>query len=154
MLSRKSPASPRLRLLTVMYGLIVFLWLMPEDHQVWPVTGLGVGLALLVVTRVTLRRLGGRPFPPRYLLQGAVLLGALVGLGANLAAVGLMFFKNALHAHLFLDYPVGLMGAMLARGPGWALAGGLVGLGAAFIQMIRLTTDPYVQPDPDQKNAS
>jgi hypothetical protein len=64
-------------------------------------------------------------------LAGA-LLGAALGLAAALTAATLMFFKNALHAHVFLDYPPALIGAMLARGPVWLLAGALLGLGAAL----------------------
>jgi hypothetical protein len=121
------------RLLTVVFGLLVFLWLTPEDNAVWPVTVLGVGLSVMGIGHMVLRRLGGQAIPAQYVPVGAALLGTLIGLGASLSVTGLMFFKNALHAHLFLDYPVGMMLAMLAHAPGWALAGGLVGLGTALI---------------------
>jgi hypothetical protein len=59
----------------------------------------------------------------------AALLGGIVGLGGALSSAGFMFFKNALHAHAFWDYPPGMVGAMLSRAPSWALAGALAGLG-------------------------
>ncbi len=124
--------NPRTRLLAVVCGLLIFLWFTPEDNQVWPVTILGILLSLVVVGLTIIRRLGGTTIPARYVLPGALLVGALTGLGASLSIAGLMFFKNALHAHLFLDYPPGMMLAMLGRAPGWTLAGALVGLGTAF----------------------
>jgi hypothetical protein len=39
-----------------------------------------------------------------------------------------MFFKNARHGHLFPDYTLEMMLAMLSRAPAWAIAGGLFGL--------------------------
>lgn len=123
----------RTRLLAVACGLLMFLWFTPEDNQVWPVTLLGVMLSLLLVGLTVIRRLGGTVVPARYVLPGGLLLGALAGLGSSICAAGLMFFKNALHAHLFLDYPAGMMLAMVERAPGWALAGAFVGLGTACI---------------------
>jgi hypothetical protein len=119
----------RARWLTLVYGLLLFLWLSPEDNQVWPVAVLGWGLAALTIIMTLVGRIGGQMIPNRYLLPGAGLLGALIGLGASLAAVALMLFKNAMHAHLFLDFPPGLMIATLERAPVWALAGALAGLG-------------------------
>jgi hypothetical protein len=125
--------SARTRALTVVYGLLIFLWLSPEDNTVWTVTLLGVGLSLLLVGLTTLGCLGGQLISARHVVPGASLLGALVGLGASICVTGLMFFKNALHAHLFLDFPPGMLLATLARAPGWALAGGLAGLGIACL---------------------
>jgi hypothetical protein len=127
----------RTRLLTAVCGLIIFLWLSPEDNQVWPVTLIGVFLSLLVVSLTVFRRLGGRAIPARYVPLGALLLGGLTGLVASLSITLLMFFKNALHAHLFLDFPPGMLLAMLARVPGWAVAGGLVGLGISLVWLAR-----------------
>lgn len=127
----------RTRLIAVVYGLLLFLWLSPEDNQVWPVALLGNGLAALLVARAVLVNLGGREIPARYVLPGAALLGGLTGLGGSVATALLMFFKNALHAHLFLDYPPGLLLAILQRAPGWALAGALAGFGLALLWRAR-----------------
>ena len=122
----------RTRLLIIAYGLLLFLWFTPEDNQVWPVTLLGLGLATLVVLWNVLSKLGGKVLSIRYLTAGALVLGVLIGAGTSVASAGLMFFKNALHAHLFVDFPTPLLLAMLERTSAWGLAGGLVGLGAAL----------------------
>lgn len=121
-----------LRRLIVLYGLLVFAWLSPEDNLVWPPVVLGFGLVLLIILRWGINTLGGRALTPREILVGAPLLGLLIGLGTSISAAGLMFFKNALHAHVFLDFPPLLMLAMLERAPAWGLAGMLIGLGLAF----------------------
>jgi len=48
-----------------------------------------------------------------------------------------MFFKNALHAHAFWDYPPPMVVAMLTRAPSWTLAGGLAGLGIGCLWVWR-----------------
>jgi hypothetical protein len=57
-----------------------------------------------------------------------LLLGAADGLGTSVATAVLMFFKNARHAHVFPDYPAGMIIAVLERAPLWAAAGALAGL--------------------------
>ncbi len=121
-----------IRLLAVGYGLLILIWMSLEDNAVLSVTLLGAGLALLVSGLFLLSRAGGRAVPPYYVLPAMIALGILVGLGTSAATAGLMFFKNAMHAHVFLDFPPGLMLAILERASAWALAGGLTGLGGAF----------------------
>ncbi len=121
------------RLLTVLYGILIFLWLSPEDNTVWPVALIGAGFSLLLVSLLLMRQLGGRAISDRYVVPGALLLGALIGLGASLSITFLMFFKNALHAHVFLDFPGGMLLSMLGRAPGWTLAGAFIGVGIALI---------------------
>lgn len=123
----------RLRTLTLVYGLLLFVWLTPEDDTLWTATLLGVGLSLLVLVWWVGSRLGGRAIPAAYLPVGGVIAGAIVGVGAALCTASLMFFKNALHAHPFWDYPPSLVAAMLGRAPVWLLAGGLVGLGLGLL---------------------
>jgi hypothetical protein len=122
----------RTRLFIIGYGLVLFIWFTPEDNHVWPATVLGLGMAALLLIWNVLSKLGGKTIPRQYVVLGAVLLGAVVGAGTSVATAGLMFFKNALHAHLFVDYPTPLLLAVLERAPAWGLAGGLVGLGAAL----------------------
>jgi hypothetical protein len=119
----------RTRLAALAYGLILLVWLSLEDQTVGPVALLGLGLGLIVVTLTIFAKLGGMVIAARLVPLGLLLVGVLVGVAGCIAAVLLMFFKNALHAHLYLDFPPGLMLAMLARTPAWALAGGLAGLG-------------------------
>lgn len=115
------------RALLSAYGLLVFVWLSPEDQHVWPPVLLGAGAGLLLALRVVPRPLEA----PGWAIA---LFGALLGAGTSVAAVGLMFFKNALHAHVFLDFPPALLLALLSRAPGWALAGALAGCGAALLR--------------------
>lgn len=127
------------RLIAMGYGLALFLWMSVEDNAIWPVTLYGLGLAALIVNLTLLDKMGGKFILPRYLpLIGAV-WGALIGLGANIAVTGLMFFKNAVHAHFFLDYPPELMLAMLRRAPVWTAAGSLVGIGLKLVWLSRLS---------------
>lgn len=129
MMLRIPTRSRRLRWLTLGYGILVFLWLSPEDNHVAPIAVLGGGLSALLVILMVTGRLGGKEIPARYIPLVGLALGAITGLGAALTTAGLMLFKNALHAHIFLDYPPGLMLDILARAPVWTLAGGLAGLG-------------------------
>jgi hypothetical protein len=130
----------RTRLIATFYGLLIFIWMTPEDNAVWPVVVLGAGVSVLVVVLALLGSLGGRDIPHRYLLPGAGALGVLAGLGATLATAGLMLFKNALHAHVFLDFPPLMMLAVLQRAPVWALVGGLCGLGLGLLVYGRETS--------------
>jgi hypothetical protein len=125
-----------LRLLTIFYGILIFIWMSFEDNQTWPVVVLGSGLATLLVIWLLLRQMGGTAIRVRSLMAGGALLGALVGLGACLAATFLMFFKNAWHAHVFLDYPAPMLLAMLSRAPYWTAAGGLGGLGLSLLRVV------------------
>lgn len=122
-----------IRWAALLYGGIALLWLNLEDTRVWPVALLGWSGALLLVVGMATRHVGGAVLSRRRVVIGAMLLGAGVGLGSSLVCAGLMFFKNALHAHLFLDYPPLMLLAMIQRGPGWMLAGGLLGLSAALL---------------------
>src|SRR5688572_29297128 len=122
----------RLRLIIIAYGLLLFIWFTPEDNHVWPAIQLGLGMTALVVIWNLLWRLGGKTVTRQYVLSGAVILGALIGAGTSLTTAALMFFKNALHAHLFVDYPTPLLLAVLERAPVWGIAGGLAGLGAGL----------------------
>lgn len=118
-----------LRTITLVYGLLLFIWLTPEDSSVGIVAALGVGATLLTLMWVIRRRLAGWQIPLAYLPAAGTLAGAIAGVGSTLAAAGLMFFKNALHAHAFWDYPPQLIVAMLTLAPQWAAAGALAGLG-------------------------
>ena len=123
----------RARLIAIGYGILIFLWLSPEDQAVWPTVLLGAGLAGLVILLWLLGRYGGRHLPARYVPAVTTVVGAGIGLGTSLATVALMFFKDARHAHPFPDHPPGLLLAILERGPVWALAGGLTGLALGLI---------------------
>lgn len=124
--------SRRLRWLALLDGLITLLWLSREDNDVAAVATLGWAMTILLLAFAVTGQLGRRQISARYVLVGGVLLGALAGLGSVLMTTGLMLFKNALHAHLFLDYPPHIMSGILERAPVWTLAGALAGLGLAL----------------------
>ncbi len=126
------PPHPRwLSLVTLLYGILLFLWLTPENG-VWLAAGLGLGLSVLVAAHGAFR-LAGRTFSAPHWLAGAVLLGVMVGGGGVIGTVLLMFLKSSLHNHVYPDYPLPMLLAMLERMPAWALAGALVGLAAGLL---------------------
>ncbi len=149
------PPSKRLRRVTIGCGLLLFIWLTPEDNSVWPVAVLGIGAALLGCVWMIRQRLSGSRFSRRYVPIGAALMGGIIGLGGTLITAGLMFFKNALHAHAFWDYPPAMVAAMLTRAPSWALAGALAGLGVGCL-WVWYRTNPTTkqvtiqEPQPDK----
>lgn len=126
-----------IRWAALLYGGMVLVWLNLEDTRVWPVALLGWSGALLLAAGMTTRHVGGAVLSRGTVLLGGALIGAGVGLGSSLICAGLMFFKNALHAHLFLDYPPLMLLAMIQRGPGWAAAGALLGFSAALLWTAR-----------------
>jgi hypothetical protein len=121
--------SRRLRWLALLDGLVMLMWLSRENNNVVTATVLGWALAILLLVFMVTGQLGGRLISVRRVVLGGVVLGAVAGLGSAITTTGLMLFKNALHAHVFLDYPVHVMVGILARTPIWTLAGALVGLG-------------------------
>ena len=119
----------KLRLGALGYGVLLFIWSSIEDNSVLPVALLGGGLALILLALWITGRFGGRAFAGRSALLAAALAGAAAGLAAALAVALLMLIKDGLHAHLFPDYPFGMIVDILARAPLWALAGIFAGIG-------------------------
>jgi hypothetical protein len=120
-------------LIVLGYGFTTLLWLQLEDNHVLPVTLLGLAGVTLLGIFWALSKFGGSALPLRIVVLGVMLLGALIGVGTALATALLMLFKTGMHAHLFPDYPPGLMIATLQRAPLWGLAGALAGLGLALL---------------------
>ncbi len=121
--------SPRLRIIGLLYGGIVLLWLSVEDNNALEVAILGAGLAILCLTFWITGRFGGRVLERRTALFAAALAGAISGLLGTLLTAALMLFKVGLHADDFPDFPFGMMVDMVARAPLWALAGIFAGIG-------------------------
>ena len=117
------------RWLVLASGGAALLWTSLEDNHVLPVVLLGAALALALMLRWITRRWGGSIFAGRAALLGAAGAGALTGVSAALATTALMLLKDGLHAHLFPDYPFGMIIDILARAPLWALAGALAAVG-------------------------
>jgi hypothetical protein len=123
----------KLRWVIILYGLLIFLWLGPEDTHVWPVALLGSGASLLVIIWWLLGHYSGHRIPTRWLPLLTMLTGAAAGFGGSVITAVLMLLKNARHAHVFPEYPAPLMLAVLERAPAWMLAGALLGLGVSAL---------------------
>lgn len=105
-----------------------------EDTSVVPPVALGLSISLLVAVSQLKKN--------KTLRSGLLVLamiGAIVGLGTAFAAGLLMLVKTGWHAHIFPDYPLGMILDTLRRAPAWAAAGGLFGLGVGFLRF-RLPT--------------
>ncbi len=125
--------SRKTRWIVILYGVGVFFWLGLEDNNLVGAILMGLISAGLAVFLWIQERLAQRIFPARYLPLLSLIMGGLIGAGTSLFSAGLMLFKNARHAHLFPDYPAGLMGAILSRAPIWTVGGALVGIGIGFL---------------------
>jgi hypothetical protein len=132
-----SHAPRRLRGVTLGYGVILFLWLTPED-SIWLAAALGAGLSLLASVHLLFRLVGGRTLSARQWFAGMVGLSALCGAGTAPAAALLMLVKVAAHSHAYPDYPVGVFAGIFQRLPLWTAAGALAGLALALIFWDRL----------------
>lgn len=120
------------RLGVIVYGASALLWLQLEDNGALAVSLFGAALALLLALLWLSDHAGGTTHTAHLVLVGALLLGAVIGLGAALATAVLMLLKTGLHSHLFPDYPPGMILATLERAPVWMLAGALSGAGVVL----------------------
>jgi len=131
------PAYPkRLSLITLLFGIGVFLWLTPED-TVWLAALLGVGIALIGTAHAVFKFASGRTFRARTWFPGLIGIGAASGAGAVVATIGLMLIKTSVHNHLYPDYSLGVMAAMAQRLGSWSLAGACIGLAVALLLAMR-----------------
>lgn len=113
-----------LALVTLLTGVVAFVWLMTEENSLWSALSLGgAGAALGALHAQYADALWSR------FRRGlrAALIGGFIGGGTILAAVSLMFLKTATHAHLVGDYSLEQMLGMAARLPAWTAAGILLG---------------------------
>lgn len=123
----------RARHLLVISGIAALLWSGMEDNDARLVTLLGA----LLAAGACMTLVNSRCFPARLqslsAVKRAALSGALSGALASVATPLLMLFKDLRHAHVFPDYPPGMMLATLERMPVWALAVGLAGFGFGIL---------------------
>lgn len=117
------------------YGAVLMFWFSSENANVWLVSLLGTGLAVILIRLLILRWLGGKSLAMRQWMPGAVLLGLSVGFSAVWCAIGLMIFKNAWHAHAYPDFPTSVITEMAQRSFAWTLAGGLIGGSLALFKI-------------------
>jgi hypothetical protein len=145
------PPIPRLwrRWALIGGGLAVFLWLRLEDHGVATALLMGLLLTALALVWGVWPRLAGRALSARRLLLSLALTGAAGGLLTALFSALLMLLKNGFHGHLYPDYPLTLIEGTLARAPAWALAGALLGAGAALL-LLTLNARPSAHIPKDE----
>lgn len=125
-----------LRLVLWAYGGLILFWLTLEENSVIGVTLLALGASLLSLLVNVVRRWGGHRISAQTFVGLSCLAGALIGGGTSLGAALLMFFKTAWHSHVFPDYPVPLMLAMLERLPVWMIAGVLLGAAYSLLMLV------------------
>ena len=118
----------RLRIFTIIVATLTLLWSGTEDTNMQTTVGLGLVWAVLVVIWMS-HRVRSDAFATKFIVPT---LFGIIGFLAPTIGVGLMFFKNARHAHPFPDYPLPLMVASLRAIPIWVLAGTLFGIGVLF----------------------
>ena len=116
------------RLLSLMVGGLLFIWLTLEDTQLLPIILLGLLATSIWVLNPLMQRFAGQSISPTKFILAMALLGALIGAGTVILTTIMMFLKTAWHSHLFPDYPAPMMVAMLQRLPLWTVAGALLGI--------------------------
>lgn len=121
------------RLLIMTLGVVILLWSSLEDHEVLGVTVLGWITAGTSVCAFVMSRFHGTILNPRQTRIASLAFGAGIGAGASLATALLMLFKDIRHAHLFPDYPLPLIQAMLERLPVWSIGCALIALAITLV---------------------
>lgn len=128
----------RVRWLAIGYAIMLFLWMSTEDNAPLTVSVLGLVGTLLIAAGQATRSPTKPPAETTQASGWPLLLGAwwggLIGAGASVFTAGLMFFKTAWHSHLFPDFPIEMMLAMLLRAPVWGLAGALMGVALVLLR--------------------
>lgn len=125
----------KFRWMALLYAAGLLVWFSFEDDSPRSVILLGLGAAALMLGGWAYRQPALPAIRPVMLPLVGSATGLLLGLLTSVNSAGLMFFKDALHAHLFPDYPPGLMLAVLSYAPLWALSGLLCGLGGALLYL-------------------
>jgi hypothetical protein len=123
------PRVKHLRTLLIVCGILVFIWSSAEDNRVLPAVLLGLFCSVSLMLWWMSGWYGNKTLSPRNVLLVAALFGGGIGLNTSLITTLLMFLKNVRHAHLFPDYPLPLMAAVVELAPLWGAAGILFGFG-------------------------
>ena len=129
--STQFPISLRKRLLGILLGFTIILWLPVEDTDVTIALLFAISLCAWQINVILSRLKNQSPFPLRYF----ILLGALAGAAITPIAILLLVFKIGMHAHSCPDYTNQQIISLIERTPIW-LAGGFfisTGLGIRFL---------------------
>jgi len=119
--------SRRLRLLAILIGILLLVWLPFEDlSENWTLLfAIAIaGLAAYSIVR-RIHRKNWIIYP---------LAGTLTGLTVTLLAITLMAFKSGVHGHGFSDYTPTQVVNVIRLTPVWVVAGLLIGSGLGLMR--------------------
>jgi hypothetical protein len=126
----KTPGAMRqLRLLAILLGIILLVWVSIEDQSVTWVVLFAAVICMLAAAWL----LASFPRPPTgkgWLVYP--LAGLLGGAATAPVALLLMAIKTGLHGHTVPDYTLAQMSDVLISFPIWVGAGAFIGLGAGL----------------------
>ena len=125
----------RLRILALVIGILIFIWLPFEDtHLRWVILfAVAIatwGAARVLTTFQTGTRIGLFIYP---------IAGALAGLSVTIIEILLMVFKNGLHGHSSPDFTYEQMAALLPYALLWTAVGLIIGTGLLLWNSVRRT---------------
>jgi len=121
-----NPPIHRLRLLAILLGVLLLIWLPFEDlSENWAVL-FAIAIACLAYSYLLIRvHHKNRIIYP--------LAGFLAGLAVTPMAIALMAFKSGVHSHGFPDFTPGHVLNVIRMTPVWGIAGLLIGGGIALL---------------------
>ena len=127
------PRIPSLRIMAVLVGAALLLWIPFEDDSTRWVRIFSMGIcclsAIYACTKIAPeKRLRWYTYPS---------VGLLAGLLVTPVTIILMAFKSGLHGHGNPDFTPTQVSSVLSSWPVWAAAGLLAGLAAAIWQKVR-----------------
>lgn len=129
MSSSSNPAKHAwLRISGVILGIALLLWLPIEDADLNRVLFFANAVCAWGAARAMVNTSSQDP----KFLQRHIVVGLVAGLAVSPAALFMMAFKSGLHGHGSPDFSSAQMLSVLMRFPVWAIAGTLLGLGAAL----------------------
>ncbi|MCS6871617.1 MAG: hypothetical protein NZ571_09180 [Anaerolineae bacterium] len=120
-----------LALVTLLTGVVAFIWLLSEENSLLSVLSLGCMVSALSLLHAHYAyalwtRLG--------CTLRAALIGGAISSGTIGAAACLMFLKTVIHAHIVPDYSIEQQLGMLMRLPTWTAAGILLGTAFSLVR--------------------
>lgn len=128
-------ARRRLRMVAILLGVVLLIWLPVEDMGETWVLLLAVSLCLWGAARVWVSITGRQGIRAWHF----VLIGAVAGLAVPVVGVALMVFKGGLHSHQAPDFTVAQMAGLLLRTPFWGVGGFLIGLGLGILFVLKFS---------------
>ena len=118
-------AQRRIRILALILGILIFVWLPFEDTTLrWLIL-----LAIAICAWGAARLLIGFPSSTRIGVWIYPISGALAGIAVAPTAIVLMIIKSGSHGHGTADFTIDQVVTLILRTPVWVISGILIGLG-------------------------